>query len=164
MKKINYLILSYVLLICISSCSGYKPIFGSQSIEFKIVEYSIEGDKTLGKNIYSKLYNSFKSNENDPAIKSVSILVKSSKDQKATSKNSAGKILEYRINLNTEIKVTDYVTDKEILNQTFTYSSTYKVQNQYSDTKKLERQSTENLINKTYQEIIIKLSQNITKK
>ena len=164
MKKINYLILSYVLLICISSCSGYKPIFGSQSIEFKIVEYSIEGDKTLGKNIYSKLYNSFKSNENDPAIKNVSILVKSSKDQKATSKNSAGKILEYRINLNTEIKVKDYVADKEILNQTFIYSSTYKVQNQYSDTKKLERQSTENLINKTYQEIIIKLSRNITKK
>ena len=164
MKKINYLILSYVLLICISSCSGYKPIFGSQSIEFKIVEYSIEGDKTLGKNIYSKLYNSFKSNENNPAIKSVSIFVKSSKDQKATSKNSAGKILEYRINLDTEIKVKDYVTDKEILNQTFTYSSTYKVQNQYSDTKKLEQQSTENLINKTYQEIIIKLSQNITKK
>ena len=164
MKKINYLILSYVLLICISSCSGYKPIFGSQNIEFKIIDYSIEGDKGLGKNIYSKLYNSFKSNKNDPTIKSVSIFVKSSKDKKATSKNSAGKILEYRINLNTEIKVKDYVADKEILNQTFIYSSTYKVQNQYSATIKLEQQTTENLINKTYQEILIKLSQNITKK
>ena len=55
MKKINYLILSYVLLICISSCSGYKPIFGSQNIEFRIIDYSIEGDKALGKNIYSEL-------------------------------------------------------------------------------------------------------------
>ena len=57
-----------------------------------------------------------------------------------------------------------YVADKEILNQTFIYSSTYKVQNQYSATIKLEQQTTENLINKTYQEILIKLSQNITKK
>ena len=52
----------------------------------------------------------------------------------------------------------------EGLNQTFIYSSTYKVQNQYSATIKLEQQTTENLINKTYQEILIKLSQNITKK
>ena len=164
MKKINCLILSFTLIIFANNCSGYKPIFSAQNIEFKIVNHFIEGDKTLGKNIYSKLYNSFKSNEDDPTVKNVSIFIKSSKDKKATSKNSAGKILEYRINLNTEIKVKDYVTDNEILNQTFIYTSTYKVQDQYSDTIKLENQSTQNLIDKTYQEILIKISQNITKK
>ena len=177
MKKINCLILSLTLIIFANNCSGYKPIFSTQSIEFKIVNHFIEGDKMLGKNIYSKfyhflhsfvsspkLYNSFKSSEDGPALKSVNIFIKTSKDKKATSKNSAGKILEYRISLNTEIKVKDYVTDNEILNQTFIYTSTYKVQDQYSDTLKLENQSTQNLIDKTYQEILIKISQNITKK
>ena len=161
MKKINYLILSYVLLICISSCSGYKPIFGSQNIEFKIIDYSIEGDKALGKNIYSKLYNSFKSNKNDPTIKSVSIFVKSSKDKKATSKNSAGKILEYRINLNSNIVVKNYLTNEEILTHNFTSFSSYKVQDQYSETINLENKATENLIDKTYQDLLMKLSESL---
>ena len=84
-----------------------------------------------------------------------------SKDKNATFKNSAGKILEYKITLNTKVEIKDFVTDDKILNQTFISSTTYKVQNQYSDTVNLENKSIETLINKTYQEILIKLSQNI---
>ena len=164
MKKINFLILSFTLLIFTSGCAGYKPIFSSKNVQYKINDHSIEGDKILGQNIYSKLYNAFQSNKNDQTLRSVSIFIKSSKNKSATSKDSDGKILEYRVTLNTEIHVKDYITDDEILNQTLVYSSTYKVQDQYSNTIKLENQSTQNLINKTYQDILIILSQNITKK
>ena len=74
------------------------------------------------------------------------------------------KILEYNINLNTQVIVKDYLTNDELLNHNFTSSLSYKVQDQYSETKKFENISIDNLINKTYQDLLIKLTENIVKK
>ena len=159
MKKKTYLIFTIVFLILVSGCSGYKPIFASKNLQFKISEYSIEGNKILGNKIYSKLYRL--SNKDDQNVKNIDLLIKVSKDKEATSKDSAGKILEYKITLNTEVKIKDFVTDDKILNHNFISSSTYKVQSQQFDTIKLENKTIENLINITYQELLIKLSQSI---
>ena len=161
MKKITYLIFSFILFIFITGCAGYKPIFSSTNLQFKIADFSIEDNKMLGKKIYSKLHNLSKSTKDEQNVRNIDLLIKVSKDKNATSKNSAGKILEYKITLNTKVEIKDFVTDDKILNQTFISSVTYKVQNQYSDTVNLENKSIETLINKTYQEILIKLSQNI---
>ena len=161
MKKITYLIFSIVLLIVISGCSGYKPIFASKNLQFKISEYSIEGNKILGNKIYSKLYNLSKSNKDNQNIKSIDLTINVSKNKNATSKNSAGKILEYKITLNAEVKIIDFITNDKILNQTFISSLIYKVQNKYSDTVNLENQIIENLLNKTYQELVTRLAQNL---
>jgi len=161
MKKIFYLISLFVLLIFISGCGGYKPIFGSSELKFKIADYSIEGEKTLGKKIYYKLNNLSKSLKDNQDIKNIYFSIKVSKEKNATVKNSTGKILEYRISLKTEIQVKDFTSNNEILNKTFNYSSTYKVQDQHSETIKLENKSIETIINKIYQELLINLSQNI---
>ena len=60
--------------------------------------------------------------------------------------------------------VKNYLTDNKILDQNFISSISYKVQDQYSETIKLENKSIENLINKTYQELLINLSENILAK
>ena len=118
-------------------------------------------NKVLGKKIYAKLYSISQSSENDQNARSVDFFINVSKDKNASVKNSAGIILEYKITLNSEIKVKDFITDDQILNQNFTFSLTYDVQNQQSDTVKLENRSIEAMIDKTYQELLIKLSQNI---
>ena len=99
-----------------------------------------------------------KDNEN---VKSVSIFIKVAKDQQATSKDSAGKILEYRIILNTTVEIKDFLTDEKIISQIFSPSTTYKVQNQFSDTLKLENRSVNNLIDKIYQNLLITLSEKL---
>jgi len=53
MKKITFLIISLFLLIYINACAGYKPIFASSDFQFKIADYSINGNKKLGNKIYS---------------------------------------------------------------------------------------------------------------
>ena len=161
MKKIFFSISLFVLLIYISGCGGYKPIFGSSELKFKIADYSIEGEKTLGKKIYYKLNNLSKSLKDNQDIKNIYFSIKVSKEKNATVKNSTGKILEYRISLKTEIQVKDFTSNNEILNKTFNYSSTYKVHAQHSETIKLENKSIETIINKIYQELLINLSQNI---
>ena len=164
MKKIVYPIFSFILLIFIGGCAGYEPIFGSTNLQFEIADYSIKGNKILGNKMYSKLYVLSKSKKDDQNLRSIDLVIEISKDKKATTKDSAGKILEYKITLNTNIKVTDFITKDNILNQIFTSSITYKVQDKYSDTINLENTSTENLLNKTYQELVIRLAQNIITK
>ena len=161
MKKIFYLLISFIILINIGACAGYKPIFGSSNLEFKIADYSISGDKKLGNQIYSKLYNLSRSTKKTSETKNIYLLINVSKDKNATAKDSAGKILGYRINLSTTITIKDVMTGNEILNENFSFSSTYKAQDQYSETIKLENQTTENLINNIYQDFLIKFSANL---
>jgi hypothetical protein len=115
----------------------------------------------LGNKIYSKLYSLSKSKKDDQNLRRVDLVIKVSKDKNVTTKDSAGKILQYKITLNTDIKVTDFITKDKILNQIFVSSLTYKVQDKYSDTVDLENRSIEDLLNKTYQELVTRLAQNL---
>ena len=161
MKKVIYPIFSFILLLFINGCAGYEPIFGSTNLQFEIADYSIKGNKILGNKIYSKLYNLSKSKKDDQNLRRVDLVIKVSKDKNVTTKDSAGKILQYKITLNTDIKVTDFITKDKILNQIFVSSLTYKVQDKYSDTVDLENRSIEDLLNKTYQELVTRLTQNL---
>ena len=164
MKKNTFTILLIVLLIFINGCSGYKPIFSSTNLEFNIANYSLEDNKTLGEKIYSRLKRASKLNDNNENVRKIDILIKASQNKKATAKDASGKILQYKISLNIDVKIKDYLTEDEILNETYSYSFTYKIQKQYSDTLKLEERSINQLVDKTYQQILIKLSENITTK
>ena len=158
MKIFNYLILLITLTTLTSGCSGYKPIFNSTNLNFKILNYSIDGDKKLGNQLYSKIKKSSEVNNKQEA-NNLSIFINITKDKKATVKSSTGKILEYKITLNSALQVKNYLTDKTIINNNFIYSTTYKMQDKYFDSIKLENKSIENLINKTHQELLIKLSE-----
>ena len=159
MKKIYFLGLSIILLINFSACTGYKPIFSSSNLRFEIANYSLSGDKKLANKIYSRLHNLSNLNKNNPEAESVSIFIEVSKDKVATVKNSKGKIIEYKIILNSNIAVKNYLTNDKILDKNFTSSLSYKVQDQYSETVKLENTTTDNLINKIYQDLLIQLSE-----
>jgi len=159
MKKIIFPIISIILTITVSSCSGYKPIFGSSNLNFKIENYSLIGEKRLANFIYKQLYSISRLNNNNENAKSIILLIETNKEKKGTVKNNAGKILEYEINLSTNIIINDFLTDKIILDQNFNYSISYKVQDEYSETIKLENKNIENLINKTYEDSLIKISE-----
>ena len=158
-KKIFFTIL-LIGLLPLTGCAGYKPIFSSNNLDFTITEYTISGNKRLGKQLYSKLYNLSKSKKTNKD-RNIKLLIDMSSNKNETSKDSSGKVLEYKINLNTKIEIRDSSNNNIILNEIFVGSSSYKVQNQYSETLKLENTSTENLINQAYQDLLIKFAQNI---
>ena len=147
------------LFININACVGYTPIYSSSNFNFKIENYSIKGEERLANSIYRKLNNISLLNKDNPTVQSINLSIETKKERKPIVKNSAGKILQYEINLNTNVVIHDYLTEKRILNQNFNYSVSYKVQDQHSETIKLENQNLENLIDKTYNDIIIKMSE-----
>ena len=161
MKKILYSIFIFAAFILINQCTGYKPIFATTDIQFKIVDKKIEGNRLLGNRLYSKLNVLSKSKNNQQNITNILLILNVEKTKSETSKDSSGKVLEYKINLNTNVEAKNYVTSKSILKQNFNSSLNYKVQNKYSDTLTLEEKTIDDLIDKTYQDILFNLSKNI---
>jgi len=162
MKKNIYLAFSIILFAFTSSCSGYKPIFNTSSIQFEIKDYSISGDERLGDLIYQNLKNIAGKNNQD--AQSVTLSINVLKKKNPTVKDSTGKILEYKINIMTNLIMNDFYNDEELLKHDFNYSSSFEVQDQHSETIKLENINIQNLINKTHQNIIIKISENLNKR
>ena len=160
MKKITYLIISFIFMMYINACTEYKPIF-TTNLQFKITDYSIKANKRLGNRIYSKLYYLSKSNENNPEAKSITVIIETTKDKSPAVKNSKGNVLEYSITLNSVIIIKDLLTNDKIVNQNFSYSTIYKVQERNFETIKLENKTVENLIDRIYENLLIKMSENI---
>ena len=161
MKKIFYSIFILVAFILINACTGYKPIYSTTYLQFKIVDHEIKGNKLLGNRLYSKLNFLSKSKNNDQNIRTIVLILDVKKTKSSTSKDNSGKILEYKINLNTTVEAKDYLTNKSILNQNFNSSLNYKIQSKYSDTLTLEGKTINDLIDKTYLDILFNLSKNI---
>ena len=159
MKRITYLTISFILFIYINACTGYEPIFSSTNLQLEIVDYSIKGNKKLGNKIYSQLHRLFKSNKNNSDAKTVYITIEIVEDINPTVKDSTGKILEYRVVISTNIMFKDFLTQDEIFNYEKSFSSSYKVQAKYSKTKDKENKIIDNLINKTYQDLLVKISE-----
>ena len=162
MKKIKFLLVLFVLFLFVNACADYKPIFGQKNLNFKIADYSIDGSNKLGNRIYSKLYNLSRANKNnEQGARSIILNIKVTKEKVATTKDSAGKILEYKINLNTQVNISDYLTNDTLLNKNFISGSAYKVQDQHSETIKLENKLMTDLIDNTYENLLINLSESI---
>ena len=159
MKTILKTFTFFILIFCINACTGYKPIFVNSNVNFEISNYSIIGNKSLGKEIYSKLKNLSKSKKNN--AKKIIVNINVTKNKFATAKNGAGKILEYKINLSTEIEIKDFLNGNKLLKHSFSSSSSYRVQDQYSETIALENKNIENLINKNFLDLLAKMSEKI---
>jgi len=162
MKKISHLLIPLFILISISSCVGYKPIFSTTNFKFKITDHSISGERDLANRIYLKLYSLSKSSEGSPSNINISFTIDVKKKKAEITKDSTGKVTAYNITLITNITAKNTNDNNSIINKIITYSSSYKVQKQYSETLKLENKTIENLTEKTYQDILINLSNNIS--
>ena len=67
------------------------------------------------------------------------------------------------MNINTSILVLNSLNKKKLLDQSYNLSESYKVQDQHSETLQLENKTIENLVSKTYQDILIDISENVLK-
>lgn len=159
MKTIIKTFTFIILIFYVTACAGYKPVFVKSNLNFEISDYSIIGDKTLGKELYSKLRSLSKSKKDNG--RKIIINIDVIKNKVATAKNSAGQILEYRISLNTKIEIKDFLNGSKLLTHNFSSSSSYSVQDQYSETVTLENKNIENLLNKNFLDLLIKMSEKI---
>jgi len=162
MKKNNKAIYLIFILGLVYGCVGYEPIFNTSSLSFKIEEYKIEGDKMTANKIYTSLKRTenYELTENQPLA--INFSINTSKTKVETIKDKTGKIKEYKIILKAKVEATEYLSENILLNEIFEASSSYKVQDNYSETVLSENKSIEGLTETIFQNIFSKLSVKIS--
>ena len=90
MKKIIQLIFPAILIILLSGCGGYEPIFSSKNnVKFIIEDYEVKGDRVIANKIYKRLYNTSKTKKllntikEDKNLRKINLFININKSKKA---------------------------------------------------------------------------------
>ena len=157
MKKIIYYVMPLVLLLSLNNC-GYKAIYTSQNTNIKIVKYYIKGNDELSKKLYSKL-NEILVLDETRVIKEVTAEIYAVKDKSIMTKDSSGNASSYKITINADLIIIDITSNETLFDGSINTSEMYKVLSQGYQTEKLEEKVISNLIERSAQEFLLRISQ-----
>ena len=152
MKKIIHLLILVILFNFLNSC-GYSPIFKTENLKFHVAEYSLDGNERIGNKILSNIKKY--SDESATNSQKLNFLINSSQKKEATSKDSSGKILEYKITINVSFQIINLTANNTSIDNNIVQSTNFTVQEQYSETLNSEKKAFNNLIQKISQEIFL---------
>ena len=136
-----------ILLFIVTGC-GFTPIYTSKNSNFAITQLGTTGDNKLNRIIIEKLANYKDAN----ASKQLILTINTSLNKEVSSKDSKGNPKTYRINLKSNIVITDSKGNET--NKLFIKSIDYNNKNNKSDLKKLENETSKNLAEKIAEEIV----------
>ena len=139
----NFFLLRNVLLVSIliivNGCN-YKPLFDQDQLKsFAVKSYEINGDKRVAQVLVNKL-----SIVRDKSGK-FNIIIFAKKETNIANKSSSGKILEYSVTLNYDVKVKNNITSEIIYSKNVSNTQNYKSSKLYSESKKREKKIVENI-------------------
>ena len=139
----NFFLLRNVLLVSIliivNGCN-YKPLFQQGQLKnFAVKSYEINGDKRVAQVLVNKL-----SIVRDKSGK-FNIIIFAKKETNIANKSSSGKILEYSVTLNYDVKVKNNITSEIIYSKNVSNTQNYKSSRLYSESKNREKKIVENI-------------------
>ena len=139
----NFFLLRNVLLVSIliivNGCN-YKPLFDQDQLKsFAVKSYEINGDKRVAQVLVNKL-----SIVRDKSGK-FNIIIFAKKETNIANKSSSGKILEYSVTLDYDVKVKNNITSEIIYSKNVSNTQNYKSSRLYSESKNREKKIVENI-------------------
>ena len=148
MKKICLL----VLVLFLTNCSGYKPIFSTKDVNFFIDKIIITDNDKISYKIKKKLkpYSS----ENTNKIK-INLNINSSKEVKIIAKDNKGDALMFNLVINSSIEIlSNDIVEKKYK---FTEKFTFKNQANKFELEQYKRSLEDELIDKIFEKLILNL-------
>jgi len=146
MKKI-YLI---ILLIFINNCSGYKPIFSSESFNYYISEVINVNNDNISRQIIKNLIPFQKNN----GKKKIRLEIKSEMNENVVTRDSKGDPLVYELNILVELKITNQ--EKQRITN-FKESFSFNNQSNKFELSQYKENLKKNLTDRIFQKIILNL-------
>ena len=148
MKKICLL----VLVLFLTNCSGYKPIFSTKDVNFFIDQVIITDNDKISYKIKKKLkpYSS----ENTNKIK-INLNINSSKEIKIISKDNKGDALMFNLIINSSIEI----LSNDIIEKKYKFVEKFTFKNQANkfELEQYKRSLEEELIDKIFEKLILNL-------
>lgn len=148
MKKICLLI----LVLFLTNCSGYKPVFSTKDINFFIDKITITDNDKISYKIKKKLkpYSS----ENINKIK-INLNINSSKEIKTISKDNKGDALMFNLIVNSSVEV----LSNEVIEKKYKFNEKFTFKNQTNkfELEQYKRSLEDELIDKIFEKLILNL-------
>ena len=148
MKKICLL----VLVLFLTNCSGYKPIFSTKDVNFFIDKIIITDNDKISYKIKKKLkpYSS----ENTNKIK-INLNINSSKEIKIIAKDNKGDALMFNLIINSSIEI----LSNDIIEKKYKFVEKFTFKNQANkfELEQYKRSLEEELIDKIFEKLILNL-------
>ena len=148
MKKICLL----VLVLFLTNCSGYKPIFSTKDVNFFIDQIIITDNDKISYKIKKKLkpYSS----ENTNKIK-INLNINSSKEIKIIAKDNKGDALMFNLIINSSIEI----LSNDIIEKKYKFVEKFTFKNQANkfELEQYKRSLEEELIDKIFEKLILNL-------
>ena len=146
MKKIIFI----SLIIFLSNCAGYKPIFTSDQTNFYIKKIEISDDNKLVR----KLIKSLKPYSVDNGKQGITVRLDLNKQENVILKDAKGDPASYeiKIELNVDVIMMDG-TNKLNFKENFTFNN----QSNKFELNQYKKNTETNLINKIFENLILKL-------
>ena len=148
MKKICLL----VLVLFLTNCSGYKPIFSTKDVNFFIDKIIITDNDKISYKIKKKLkpYSS----ENTNKIK-INLNINSSKEVKIIAKDNKGDALMFNLIINSSIEI----LSNDIIEKKYKFVEKFTFKNQANkfELEQYKRSLEEELIDKIFEKLILNL-------
>lgn len=138
------------LLIFLSNCTGYKPIFTSDQTNFHIEKIEISNDNKLVR----KLIKSLKPYSVDNGKQSITLKLDLNKQENVIMKDAKGDPASYEIKI--ELNV-DVVTMDGTSKLNFKENFTFNNQTNKFELNQYKKNTETNLINKIFENLILKL-------
>ena len=156
MKKIIYLI-SFFLIV---GCNGYKPIFSKKNVNYFIADIEITKNNKVSREIKKKLQ-IYKNK--DYRKKAYFLKINSNKEDLIVSKDSKGNPKIYQMTIRVDIEIIEkekrhyFNTDRLVSTMNFVENFNYNNQTSKLDLNRYKKNIEENLTNKIYENVILKL-------
>ena len=150
MKKI-LIIFQLMLIITLTNCGGYEPIYSSKTSNFNIISIEIDENNEIN----SKIKNSLKIFSNNDFEKKIYIKISSKKVISITSKDSKGDPKTYNMSVNLNLEINENGTKKS---KVFTENFGYNNKENKFNLKKYEKNIQDNLTEKIIENITLYLS------
>ena len=141
----------FTLLLLLTNCFGYKPIFLTTDHNYNINDIKILSQNKVTNQIVRKL-KSFKYNDNK---ENVSIEISSTNEERVLSKDNAGDPIIFETNIVVDIKILFENQDDKSFQ--FKESFTYNNQSTKFDLKLYKDNIQKNVTEKIIKEIILKI-------
>ena len=141
-----------IILISLSSCSGYKPILTSKDIDFNILNIKINVNDRISNNIKKKLkiYSDQEQKEN-----TISLEINSIKQVYAIAKDSKGDDSVYEMKVITNIKIINLNTDNKKIK--FEEKFSFNNQSNKFELEQYKKDIQNDLIEKIVEKLILNL-------
>lgn len=151
MRKL-FLILFFIL---INNCSGYKPIFSDNNLNYNLGTITSKNQNILSRKFITKLKRYYKKDSDNKIIETINLVLETESQEKVISKDVKGDPILYEIKLLVNV---EYI--KNAKSKTKKYSEVFTYQNQ-SNKFELNQYKTNilnNLIERIFGQIILDLA------